>query len=241
MASAHAHGVIHRDIKPENLMLSGDGQVKVLDFGIAKRADSPAGTTTTMPLTTTATDSRVIAGTPQYMAPEACYGGRIDQRTDIFSLGVVFYELLTGVQPFAGPTLDFVFQRVMNVTPPPVTEVNPAAGRALSDTVARMLAKDPDQRPASCREVLDDLGRARLGVATPRSDPHPTRARRRMRAAGLVGRRPGRGRGGRCRPGDESRTELARACAAGRPQSHRAPSRHTWRHERLRELRDGGD
>jgi len=176
LAAAHAHGVIHRDIKPENLMLAADGQIKILDFGIARHTETPAGATGTVPLTTTATGERVISGTPQYMAPEACYGGRIDERTDIFSLGVVFYELLTGLQPFMGPTLDVVFQRVMTAIPPPVAEANPAAGPALSEAIAKMLAKDPDHRQASCREVLEDLVRARAAVGTVPA-PHPPAAR----------------------------------------------------------------
>jgi tetratricopeptide (TPR) repeat protein len=177
LAAAHAHGVIHRDIKPENLMLAADGQIKILDFGIARRTKTPgasAATAATATATMTA-GGRSIAGTPQYMAPEAHYGGPIDQRTDIFSLGVVFYELLTGLQPFAGPSLEAVFQRVMTATPRPVAEVSPDVGGELSDAIAKMLAKEPAHRQASCREVMDDLARARTVVTTPASG-RPTTA-----------------------------------------------------------------
>jgi tetratricopeptide (TPR) repeat protein len=160
VGAAHAHGVIHRDIKPENLMLTRDGQVKILDFGIARRAETPEGvaaTTATTLTSTTVGRSLEIAGTPQYMAPEAHYGGRIDERTDIFSLGTVFYELLTSRSPFAGPTYEVVLQRVMNSTPPPASDVNREVGPGLAAVIARMMARDPEQRQASCDVLMEEL------------------------------------------------------------------------------------
>jgi len=162
VGAAHAHGVIHRDIKPENLMLTRGGEIKILDFGIARRAETPEGSPATFATTVTQnTGARAfdIAGTPQYMAPEAHYGGRIDERTDIFSLGTVFYELLTARSPFAGPTYEVVLQRVMNSTPEPVSDVNRAVAPELAAVIARMMAKDPAQRQASCDEVMKDLQR----------------------------------------------------------------------------------
>ena len=164
LAAAHAHGVIHRDIKPENLMLTGNGQIKILDFGIARRTESASPTTT---LTSGESTSQRIAGTPQYMAPEAHLGATIDERTDIFSLGVVFYELLTTRRPFEGATFAAIVDQVLNATPPPVTETNPAAGFALSGTVAKMLAKQPAERIATLPEVKEQLARARLDSAPP--------------------------------------------------------------------------
>ncbi len=174
VAAAHAHGVIHRDIKPENLMVTGDGQIKILDFGIARRAEPVPGErsidATTM---TMETGSRVIAGTPQYMAPEAHFGGTIDRRTDIFSLGTVFYELLTANPPFAGPTYESVFENVMVRTPRPVTEVNPAVGKRLSDVIAKMMAKDPAERYTTCADLMKGLAGARAAAARPEVDPAP--------------------------------------------------------------------
>jgi eukaryotic-like serine/threonine-protein kinase len=162
VGAAHAHGVIHRDIKPENLMLTNDGQVKILDFGIARRAESPEGVAATTATTLTTTGRSIeVAGTPQYMAPEAHYGGRIDERTDIFSLGTVFYELLTARSPFAGPTYEVVLERVMNSTPAPASEVNRAVSPGLAAVIARMMAKDPGQRPASCGELMRELTETR--------------------------------------------------------------------------------
>ncbi|HKQ56867.1 MAG TPA: serine/threonine-protein kinase [Candidatus Eisenbacteria bacterium] len=166
VAAAHAHGVIHRDIKPENLMLTGNGQIKVLDFGIARRADAPAGGPTGDATTMTAEGRpAMIAGTPQYMAPEALYGGRIDARTDIFSLGTVFYELLAGENPFAARSFDAVLERVMTLVPPSPRERNPEVSEALAGVIARMMAKDPAQRIPSCDEVVAVLEEARLGQA----------------------------------------------------------------------------
>jgi tetratricopeptide (TPR) repeat protein/predicted Ser/Thr protein kinase len=168
VAVAHAHGVIHADIKPENLMLTRDGQVKILDFGIARRAEAQGGSPAPGVTTATTTESRaaVIAGTPRYMAPEAHYGGRIDTRTDIFSLGAVFYELLTARSPFAGPTYEVVLDRVMNTTPEPASDVNRSVGPRLAAVIARMMAKDPAQRYASCGDVMRDLVETRrLGAA----------------------------------------------------------------------------
>jgi tetratricopeptide (TPR) repeat protein len=174
VGAAHAHGVIHRDIKPENFMLTPGGEIKILDFGIARRAETPEGTPATSATTVTITTggrALEIAGTPQYMAPEAHYGGRIDERTDIFSLGTVFYELLTARNPFAGPSYEVVLQRVMNTTPEPASAVNRAVGPGLAAVIARMMAKDPAHRQASCAEVMREMVEARGPdgeTATPR-------------------------------------------------------------------------
>jgi eukaryotic-like serine/threonine-protein kinase len=191
VAAAHAHGVIHRDIKPENLMLTGEGQIKILDFGIALRAEASEDAAATRTTTTTEEmEKHVIAGTPQYMAPEAHYGGKIDERTDVFSLGAVFYEMLTGRHPFDGATYMDVLKQIMNTIPPPVSEFNPAAGPALSSVIARMLAKDPAERHASCRDLMQDLAVARSGgsIAIPRAErvPLSEHERRRMSAWAAV-------------------------------------------------------
>jgi eukaryotic-like serine/threonine-protein kinase len=168
VGAAHARGIIHRDIKPENLMVTVEGQIKILDFGIARRPDAPEGEAIG-PATTMTAEGRglVIAGTPQYMAPEAHYGGRIDARTDIFSLGTVFYELLTAQHPFAAPTYQAVLERVMTHDPLPVGDVNAAVGSALSGVISRMMAKDPAHRHASCEALLGDLAAARGQTGAP--------------------------------------------------------------------------
>ncbi len=167
MAAAHAQGIIHRDIKPENLMVTPGGQVKFLDFGIARRRAGGMEATTT----TTVGDSRAgtIAGTPQYMAPESLLGQPVDERADVFALGAVFYEMLTGRRPFEGETFAAVVDRVLNSHPDAVETLNPAAGAGLSAVVDRMLAKDPAARFASAAEVRAEL-------ATPSGVGSPVRA-----------------------------------------------------------------
>jgi len=190
VGAAHSHGVIHRDIKPENLMLTRGGEIKILDFGIARRAETPEGTPATFATTVTQnTGARAldIAGTPQYMAPEAHYGGRIDERTDIFSLGTVFYELLTARSPFAGPSYEIVLQRVMNITPEPASELNRAVAPELAAVIARMMAKDPAQRQASCDQVLRELVQTRSLASIPdREATAAPQARRRAVPRTLV-------------------------------------------------------
>jgi tetratricopeptide (TPR) repeat protein/tRNA A-37 threonylcarbamoyl transferase component Bud32 len=171
VAAAHAHGLIHRDLKPENLMTTADGQVKILDFGIARRTRAHAGTLTTL------TDSRSsdFAGTPQYMAPEAHLGEAVDERADLFSLGVVFYELLTGRRPFEGDTYARVLSQVLHSTPRPVLELNADAGPELSHLVARMMARQPVERFESASDLLRRLQDLRAGEPA-RRDLAPTGA-----------------------------------------------------------------
>jgi tetratricopeptide (TPR) repeat protein len=191
VAAAHAHGIVHRDIKPENLMVTGDDQIKVLDFGVAQRVASPDRPTMSITSTATEAHANLVAGTPHYMAPEAHYGGRIDERTDIFSLGVVFYELLAGVHPFGPPDAPYeaVLDRVMNTVPAPLTDLRPEVGEELSALIARTLAKDPSQRISTCAELADDLRRVRAlapaTIASRAPDPGQGRART-IRAAGLA-------------------------------------------------------
>jgi len=180
IAAAHARGVIHRDLKPENLMLTRAGELKILDFGIARRSAASAG------VTSSDSSSYRIAGTPYYMAPEAHVGGEVDERIDIFSLGVVFYEMLAGRRPFEGSNYAVVVNEVLNVTPPPVSELNPAAGEELSRVVAGMLAKHPGDRVPSAVDLLERLNRARRGQGSDWQDamrPVP------IPAAGKVRRR----------------------------------------------------
>jgi serine/threonine protein kinase len=143
---AHECNIVHRDIKPANLMLTADDTVKVTDFGTAKILQFGTVQQTTH-----------VMGTPSYMSPEQVKGRPIDGRTDIFSLGVVLYEMLTGEKPFPGQSITTVIYKIVNEEPTPPRQLNPSIHPGLSDIVMRALAKDPDVRYQSCRELLDDL------------------------------------------------------------------------------------
>jgi serine/threonine-protein kinase len=172
---AHTRGVIHRDIKPENLMLTRANEIKILDFGLAWRAMRPEGSASLGDGTATTEIPRGPAGTLRYMAPEAHYGGRIDERTDLFSLGVVFYEMLTGVHPFAGDSQERVIDLIMNTPARPASEMNPAVSPELSRVVERMLERDPAQRFASCADARAALLAAKRasGVALTAAETLP--------------------------------------------------------------------
>jgi serine/threonine-protein kinase len=131
---AHEQGVVHRDIKPANIMLQKDGKIKVTDFGIAKAVSSSK------------TKSGIVLGTPNYMSPEQINGQSLDGRSDIFSLGVVFYELLTGRLPFQGKTLANLFYQITQVKHPSPREINPKVPKPCAQILDKALGKNPDQR-----------------------------------------------------------------------------------------------
>jgi serine/threonine-protein kinase len=170
LAVAHREGVLHRDIKPENIMITTSGGVKVLDFGLARplTEDKALDTVTTMSI-----QEPKLAGTPPYMAPESLLGGQTDERADIFSLGVTFYELLTGTRPFLGPTYHAVAQEILNTDPSSPAESNSEIPHSLSTVVLRMLSKDPVDRYATAEDVLADLKKAREGAQV---TPLPSRS-----------------------------------------------------------------
>ena len=154
LAAAHEKGIIHRDIKPENIMLTPKGQVKILDFGVAKRLPHHADDASTE---STASQPGTLSGTPGYMAPEVLLEKPSDERADIFSLGVVFYEMLTAQHPFRAETFMATSDRIRHETPPPLGRFNPRVPGALEGLVARMLAKDPAERYARATELVADL------------------------------------------------------------------------------------
>jgi serine/threonine protein kinase len=152
LSAAHAAGIIHRDIKPGNIMVEPDGSVKVLDFGIARALDGHT-------LTQTAT----VLGTSAYMSPEQALGQPVDARSDIYSLGCVLYEMLTGEPPFMADVSAAVLHQHVRVEPKPARERNSAISPALNEVVMRMLSKDPKDRPQTAAEVRDRLRQAVSG------------------------------------------------------------------------------
>lgn len=140
LSAAHQQGVIHRDVKPANVMLTADRTVKIADFGIARFAEDAASTLTA---------TGKILGTADYLAPERALGRSAQPASDVYSLGCVLYELLTGQPPFSGATSLAVVQQHVGATPPPPDRLRPEIPQPLSDHVLRLLAKDPAHRPTA--------------------------------------------------------------------------------------------
>jgi len=149
---AHRHGIVHRDIKPHNVLVNGEGAVKVTDFGIARAGASQM------------TEAGSIVGTAQYLSPEQARGGEVDQRSDLYSLGVVLYELLTGSVPFSGDTPVEIAMKHLSQTPEPPSKRRVDIPRELDMVVMRALAKDPADRYQSADEMEADLERVARGV-----------------------------------------------------------------------------
>ncbi len=150
VAAAHAAHVVHCDLKPQNILLSQSATVKVLDFGLARPTAREDAATISVA-------QPKFAGTPGYMAPEMVREEPIDERADIFALGVIFYQLLTGVAPFSSPTLLDTLHRTVHEEPPAVTKSNPEIPPELEWILEKMLAKSRDERYASVREIIIDL------------------------------------------------------------------------------------
>ena len=151
LAAAHSQGIVHRDIKAGNIMVTPNGQVKVLDFGLAKLLERE-----TQP-DTNVTASGTVIGTPSSMSPEQARGERADERSDIFSFGVVIYEMATGCTPFEGQTYADVVSSLLKSSPSPVVEVEPGMPQRLSFLIDKALQKDPASRYQSMSEMITDL------------------------------------------------------------------------------------
>ena len=158
IAAAHQKGITHRDLKPANVMITNDGRVKVLDFGLAKlrEAELDADGVTQMPASDLTGEGRII-GTIAYMSPEQAEGKIVDQRSDIFSLGVMLHEMATGERPFKGDTNVSVMSAILKDTPSSITDVNPKLPTGLARVIRRALAKDPSRRYQSATDLRNDL------------------------------------------------------------------------------------
>ncbi|HEY7537957.1 MAG TPA: protein kinase, partial [Gaiellaceae bacterium] len=153
LAFAHRHGIVHRDIKPHNIVVGRDGRLKVTDFGIARSGSSQM------------TEVGSIVGTAQYLSPEQARGSAVDARSDLYSLGIVLYEMLTGKVPFTGDAPVEIAMKHLSETPEPPSALRTAVPHDLDAIVMRALAKDPEQRYATAEEMDADLARVARGLA----------------------------------------------------------------------------
>ena len=163
----HKHGIVHRDLKPENVMVYGNDQIKLLDFGIAMKEDARR---------LTFVNVSSLLGTPDYISPEQVKGARGDQRSDIYSMGIIFYEMLTGRVPFTGPNpLAVMNERVLNDVKPP-RDLNPEISPELEEILYRALERVPRHRYATASEMMWDLEHQEQVGVEPRAVPGQPRS-----------------------------------------------------------------
>ena len=164
LAYAHSRGVVHRDIKPANIMVVANGPVKITDFGIARRR-----------LSSELTQTGMLLGSPKYMSPEQVIGKRADHRSDIFSLGVILYEMLTGAAPFNGENVTALMYQTVNFIPPSPGQLNAEVPQLLDHIVAKFLAKPVEERYQDAAEAARDLRECERQLAAPGTATQPPR------------------------------------------------------------------
>ena len=196
LSHSHAHGIVHRDIKPANVLITRDGTAKIVDFGIAKLRQQ-----------TLLTTEGVLLGTAAYMSPEQARGRGVDHTTDIWSLGVVLYEMFTGRRPFTGEVEMGVMYAIVHEDPEVITTLHPGLSVEVSAAVHKALAKNPADRYQSMDEMLADLRELRSTGGT---------SRRSLAAAPV---RSFRGRSRCCRSSISARREIRSTSATGWPRS----------------------
>ncbi len=168
LAAAHDRGICHRDLKPDNLFLNRDGRVTILDFGLAKLSEPQAGDDSETSITVSQTASGTVLGTPGYMAPEQVRGHATDHRTDIFALGIVLYEMITGLRPFRGESAADTIAAILREDPAPLSTMRTDVGPAVQRVIDRCLEKRPEDRFQSARDLAFALETAAdTGVTTP--------------------------------------------------------------------------